>query len=254
VQGFGNTTMDKKVTDFFEKWSTFSHYSTLNPKPERFNNWQESSDLTREYFNWIEKSSNCPSLKLDLPLPQKEMEAEALALMDEFVKHRGEEHPGWHSLVLHGYNKHTTDDWRSKAYDFTEQPEYTWTEIADVCPVTVDWLKNTWNFTRFDRVRFMLLMPGGCIKPHADYEVRKLAAYNVAINNPDGVEFVMEDAGLIPWQPGDARAIDIGRKHSVRHIGTEPRIHMIIHGAPGFKHIETVCRSYDKLLEELNVQ
>jgi hypothetical protein len=246
--------MDKKVTDFFEKWSTFSHYSTLNPKPERFNNWQESSDLTREYFNWIEKSSNCPSLKLDLPLPQKEMEAEALALMDEFVKHRGEEHPGWHSLVLHGYNKHTTDDWRSKAYDFTEQPEYTWTEIADVCPVTVDWLKNTWNFTRFDRVRFMLLMPGGCIKPHADYEVRKLAAYNVAINNPDGVEFVMEDAGLIPWQPGDARAIDIGRKHSVRHIGTEPRIHMIIHGAPGFKHIETVCRSYDKLLEELNVQ
>jgi hypothetical protein len=246
--------MDKKVTDFFEKWSTFSHYSTLNPKPERFNNWQESSDLTREYFNWIEKSSNCPSLKLDLPLPQKEMEAEALALMDEFVKHRGEEHPGWHSLVLHGYNKHTTDDWRSKAYDFAEQPEYTWTEIADVCPVTVDWLKNTWNFTRFDRVRFMLLMPGGCIKPHADYEVRKLAAYNVAINNPDGVEFVMEDAGLIPWQPGDARAIDIGRKHSVRHIGTEPRIHMIIHGAPGFKHIETVCRSYDKLLEELNVQ
>ncbi len=246
--------MDKKVTEFFDTWKDFPHYSSLNSRPEKFSAWRTDKQLMKDYFQWIEKESNCPSLKLDLPLPQKEMEAEALALMDEFVKHRGEEHPGWHSLVLHGYDKHTTDDWRSKAYNFTEQPEYTWTEIADVCPVTVDWLKNTWNFTRFDRVRFMLLMPGGYIKQHADYEVRKMAAYNVAINNPEGVEFVMEDAGLIPWQPGDARAIDIGRQHSVRHLGTEPRIHMIIHGAPGEKHAETMCRSYDILLEELNVQ
>ena len=97
----------------------------------------------------------------------------------------------------------------------------------------------------------MLLMPGGYIKQHADYEVRKLAAYNVAINNPGGVEFTLEDAGMIPWKPDDARAIDIGRKHAVRHLGTEPRIHMIIHGAPTFKHAELVCRSYDLLLKEL---
>lgn len=244
--------MEEELIEFFNQWKDFDHYSSLNPKPEQFNNWQSSERSTRDYFNWIEKESNCPSLRLDMPVPHKEMEKEALALMDEFVKHRGEEHPGWHSLVIHGYDKHTTDDWTSKAYTFTEQPEYKWTEIADVCPATKDWLKNVWNYTRFDRVRFMLLLPGGYIKPHADYEVRKLAAYNVAINNPEGVEFIMEDAGMIPWQPGDARAIDIGRRHSVRHIGTEPRIHMIIHGAPGLKHIQTVCRSYDILLEELN--
>jgi hypothetical protein len=243
--------MDNKVTEFFDIWKDFPHYSTLNVRPEKFSNWKTDKRVMKDYFNWIEKESNCPSLKLDLPLPQKEMEAEALALMDEFVKHRGEEHPGWHSLVLHGHSKHTTDDWRSNAYNFTEQPEYKWTEIADSCPVTVDWLKNTWSFTHFDRVRFMLLMPGGCIKPHADYEIRKMAAYNVAINNPEGVEFVMEDAGLIPWSSGDARAIDIGRRHSVRHLGTEPRIHMIIHGAPSEKHAEVMCRSYDLLLEEL---
>ena len=246
--------MDKELIDFFDKWNTFPHYSTLNTRPERFANWQGNEGLTKEYFNWIEKESNCPSLKLDMHVPHEEMAKEALALMDEFIKHRGEEHPGWHSLVLHGVDKHTTDDWTSNAYNFTEKPEYKWTEIADVCPVTKDWLLNTWSYSRFDRVRFMLLMPGGYIKQHADYEVRKLAAYNVAINNPKGVEFVMEDAGLIPWQPGDARAIDIGRKHSVRHTGTEPRIHMIIHGAPTFKHAETVCKSYDLLLEELNVQ
>jgi hypothetical protein len=244
--------MEKEVEDFFDQCKDIDHYSRLNPKPKVFSMWKQDQQLTRDYFNWIEKHSNCPSLKLDLPVPHVEMEKESMALLDEFVKHRGEEHPGWHSLVLHGYDKHTTDDWTSKAYNFTDKPEYTWTEIADQCPATKDWLENVWNYTRFDRVRFMLLMPGGCIKPHADYEVRKLAAYNVAINNPAGVEFAMEDAGLIPWQPGDARAIDIGRRHSVRHLGTEPRIHMIIHGAPGFKHIETVCKSYDRLLEELN--
>ena len=243
--------MEKEVIDFFNKWKGFSHYSTLNPKSEKFNNWQGNESLTREYFNWIEKESNCPSLRLDMPVPHEEMAREALALMDEFVKHRGSDHPGWHSLVLHGYDKYTTDDWRSKAYNFTEQPEYKWTEIADVCPVTVDWLKSVWSYNKFDRVRFMLLMPGGYINEHKDYDTRKLAAYNVAINNPEGVEFALEDAGLIPWQPGDARAIDIGRRHSVRHIGTEPRIHMIIHGAPTFKHAELVCRSYDLLLEEL---
>jgi hypothetical protein len=243
--------VDEITTDFFNKWYSYDHYSMLKPRPNKFLNWKNDQGLTRDYFNWIEKESNCPSLKLDILVPHEEMEKEATALMDEFVKHRGEEHPGWHSLVIHGFDKHTTDDWTSKAYSFKEKPEYTWTEIADACPITKKWLQEVWDYTRFDRVRFMLLLPGGCIKPHADYETRKLAAYNVAINNPDGVEFVMEDAGLIPWKPGDARAIDIGRRHSVRHIGNKPRIHMIIHGAPGFKHIKTVCRSYDLLLDEL---
>ena len=243
--------MDKELTDFFDQWKDFKHYSSLNAKPERFNDWRGNERLTREYFNWIEKESNCPSLRLDMHVPHEEMAKEAFALMDEFVKHRGEEHPGWHSLVLHGVDKHTTDDWTSNAYNFTEKPEYNWTEIADACPITKDWLQNTWSYSRFDRVRFMLLVPGGYIKQHADYEVRKLAAYNVAINHPEGVEFTLEDAGLIPWKAGDARAIDIGRRHAVRHTGTEPRIHMIIHGAPTFKHAELVCRSYDLLLEEL---
>jgi hypothetical protein len=242
--------MDQKVIDFFDKNIGIDHYANINLRPQKFDNWQGNNDLTRQYANWIELESNCPSLKLDIPMPQAEMEAEALALLPEFIKHRGEQHPGWHSLVIHGYDKHTTDDWRSNAYNFTEQPEYTWTEIADVCPVTVDWLKNTWSFTRFDRVRFMLLMPGGYIDIHKDYDIKKLAAYNIAINNPEGVDFAQEDSGLIPWQPGDSRAIDIGRIHSVRHMGTEPRIHMIIHGAPSMKHNELMCRSYDQLLEQ----
>lgn len=245
--------MDKVTSDFFKLWMTYQHYSSLQSKPEKFLNWQGNLDLTKEYFNWIETKSNCPSLKLDLDVPYKDMFAEASCLLDEFIKHRGDEHPGWFSLVIHGFDKHTTDDWKSKSYSFKEKPNYTWTEVADKCPVTKNWLQKIWKYNKFDRVRFMLLQPGGYIRPHADYETRKLAAYNVAINNPEGVEFIMEDGGLIPWCEGDARAIDIGRMHSVRHLGTEPRIHMIIHGEPMYDHIVTVCRSYDNLCKELDV-
>jgi hypothetical protein len=244
--------MDQQIEDFFKTWADIDHYSVLNPRPEVFSNWKKNNSVKIQYFNWIEKESNCPSLKLDIDVPNELMEQEALSLLHEFVKHRGEDHPGWKSLVIHGYDKHTTDDWSSKAYSFTEKPIYDWTEISEQCPVTKEWLNSVWNYERYDRVRFMLLEPGGFIRPHKDFEIRKLAAYNISINNPDGVEFMMEDAGLIPWTPGDARAIDIGRIHSVRHLGSEPRIHMIIHGAPGPQHIETVCRSYDLLLESLN--
>lgn len=244
--------MDTILEDFFNSWSGHDHYSTLHARPEKFRQWKFNPKIKYEYFNWIEKESNCPSLQLDIEVPCKEMEEESKSLLSEFVKHRGEEHPGWKSLVIHGVDKHTTDDWTSRDYSFTEKPDYVWTEIADRCPITKNWLENVWSYSRFDRVRFMLLEPGGFIRPHKDFEIRKLAAYNIAINNPEGVEFVMEDAGLIPWKQGDARAIDIGRLHSVRHRGNEPRIHMIIHGAPNDRHIETVCRSYDLLLEKLN--
>ena len=81
-------------------------------------------------------------------------------------------------------------------------------------------VQNKFPFTSFDRVRFMLLEPGGFIQPHADYDER-LAAYNIAVSNPPGVDFAMEDAGCIPWEVGDVRAIDIGRKHSVINNSNE---------------------------------
>ena len=97
----------------------------------------------------------------------------------------------------------------------------------------------------------MLLEPGGFIQPHQDFDRRNMAAFNVSLSNPSGVEFAQEDAGLIPWEPGEARAIDIGRKHCVWHGGTENRIHMIIHGRWGEGFEELVCRSFDRLLDTI---
>ena len=87
-------------------------------------------------------------------------------------------------------------------------PEYDWTELADLCPITKQWLQNL-GFKKYQRVRFMLLDPGGYINPHRDVDVRKLHAWNVAINNPVGHKFVLDGHGIIPWKVGEVRGIDI---------------------------------------------
>jgi hypothetical protein len=246
--------MDQKIIEFASKWYSYDHYSSINQPPKHFNDWNTSNNLMMQYSKWIELESNCPSLKLDIDIPYKEMYVEAHNLIDDFIKHRENHSSGWRSLVIHGYNKHTTNDWNAEEYNFTEKPKYDWTEIKDKVPITISWLKEVFPFARYDRVRYMLLEPNGYIMPHKDFEIRKLAAYNVALNNPHGVEFIMEDGGMIPWSPGDVRAIDIGRYHCVRHLGTEPRIHMIIHGAAKDEFNRIICRSYDNLLKQLNYE
>ena len=130
--------------------------------------------------------------------------------------------------------------------------KFHWTELSEQCPETTKWFKTQWPFTDYDRVRFMLIEPGGFIQPHADYDERRMAAFNIAVSNPPGVDFAMEEAGCIPWEPGDVRAIDIGRKHAVVNNGTEDRIHMIVHGKFNQNFKELLCRSYDKLIESLS--
>ena len=244
--------MDKNLKNFFEKNKNLDHYKLINNRPQRFNNWLKDN-LTYEYSQWIEYSSNCPSLNLNIEMPLRKIQNEVKSIFSEFVKHRGKEHPGWYSVALHGVAKDITDDWKSKIYKgrWNTQPTYTWTSIKDHCPNTIAWLKEHWNFKEFHRIRFMLLKPRGIIFPHKDYECKKLAAYNVAIINPKGVEFCMQDAGLIPWKEGESRAIDIGRIHSVVNNSDEDRIHMIIHGKINKKHNELLCKSYDKLLLNL---
>lgn len=244
---------DMNIDDFFELHSHYEHYTDLKYRPVEYTNWKTEPSLMIGYARWIETASNTASLKMAVDVPNaQQMADESNALLGEFIKHRGEIHPGWYSLTIHGSGKHITEDWNAPIYEgrWTERPKYDWTDIADRCPAIVDWLSNYWEFREFHRVRLMLLEPGGCILPHRDYDTRKLAAYNFALTNPPGCEFCMEDAGLIPWQPGECRAIDIGRLHSVRNIGDQNRIHMIIHGIPSPQHAKILCQSYDNILEE----
>ena len=246
----------EQITAFFDKCNEFTHYQCLNSRPNKFKDWRADNSLKIEYCRWIMHNSNCPSLLLDISVPQSDMLAEVSKISDKFVKHRGEENPGWYSMTLHGQDVHLTQPKEyyinvEKLFTIDNCPDYDWTSIAEYCPITKSWLENVFPFEAYNRVRFMLLEPGGYITPHVDYETRSLAAFNLAISNPAGVDFALEDAGLIPWQPGQIRAIDIGRRHAVRHTGTEPRIHMIIHGRWGDGFEDLICRSFDLLLEQI---
>jgi hypothetical protein len=238
------------MIDFYNLCKKYKHYELINKPPIHFSKWSTDNDLLQKYFRWICTESNCPSLLLSIYVPFKDIQVEVANLLDDFVKHRGDYHPGWFSITLHGVSKHITNHWSDDEYakyNWQAMPLHTWTEIEKDCPITVEWLKSL-PFDTFSRVRFMLLQPNGYIAPHQDIDKKDLCAYNIAITNPPNVEFAMEDAGLIPWKEGEFRAIDIGRKHAVRNLSGQNRIHMIIHGQHNNEFKKLFCESYDRLI------
>jgi len=242
----------ESLENFITECKKSTHYEHMRSHDNTFENWKQDNKVMNDYAKWIMHESNIPSLKLNIPVPHEEMAAEAERLIHMFVKHRGSYNPGWSSLAVHGQGADKTqpNDYYIKNGTYTEEnsPPYDWTEIADQCPVTVDWLKNVFPFRKYHRCRYMLLEPGGYIQPHADFDRRSLAAFNISLSNPPGVEFAQEDAGLIPWEPGEARGIDIGRKHAVHNKGTQNRIHMIVHGLWGDGFERHICESFEDLL------
>ena len=253
--------LDENLTeleDFITTCKTKSHYEGLVFPGDMFKGWQENKSIENKYAKWIMSESNCPSLVLNIPVPHKEMAAEAEQFIGRnefgklYVKHRGGWNPGWSSIVVHGQDTDRTQPnnyYIERGIDTEENSRpYNWTSIAPACPVTVKWLKEVFPFNTYHRVRFMLLEPGGYIKPHQDFDRRSMAAFNVSLSNPPGVEFAQEEAGLIPWQPGEARGIDIGRLHAVINRGTENRIHMIVHGLWGEGFERHICESFESLL------
>lgn len=247
--------MIDKIVEFFDECKQHSHHEHIKQPPAEFSGWRDDWRTRKAYDDWISKESNCASLRLQIEIPHEEILEEVLKIENRFIKHRGDIHPGWNSMCLHGVSTETTNDWRASEYDFETKPKMDWCDIADRCPITVDWLTNTFPYSSYDRVRFMLLNPGGWIKPHQDYDQRSLSsAVNIAISQPAGCDFAMEDAGIIPWRAGDIRAIDIGRPHCVWNNSFKKRIHMIIHGNGTPASSELMCKSYDHLIENDSIE
>lgn len=90
----------------------------------------------------------------------------------------------------------------------------------------------------------MLLEPGGYILPHADVDWKQLGPVNLALNNPDGCEFIMEDHGIIPFTNGTANMLAIGNVHAVYNNSHEDRFHIIVHGARGSAWNDYITNSY----------
>jgi hypothetical protein len=202
----------------------------------------------KEYFQ-----SEGRYLKLDIDIPYQEMCKEAFALVDQFSPHRSGEysHNGWESLTLHGlgWDKHENYDVYGYKKGKDASNDMHWTEIADLCPITTKWLKETFPCNKYGRVRFMLLRAGGKIALHNDSRIKLIENINVALNNPKGCKWIWGDGGEIIMEAGGVYAMNLHYHHSVVNDSNEDRMHMIIarHDAtPGWKKlIEHAAKEQD---------
>ena len=183
---------------------------------------------------WIVMESGWPYFHLSVldNQPWQEMYKEAEALSDKFYTHREDTYgKGWKSLTLHGVNDDTQSlNTYGDRQDTLKQLDWTW--VADECPVTKKFLTEVWPAEFLNRVRFMLLEPGGYILPHQDREdhEKRLSVCNISLNNPEGCNFALKDKGRVPFKDeGSAFLMDISNVHSVWNTSDKPRIHMIIH-------------------------
>lgn len=184
---------------------------------------------SREYL-----LSDAKCLKLDLEIPFEKMASEAKVLRDRFILYRQNDsygHQGWYSLPLYGLGLDRPMSWDAYGYatprDAAE--DFTWTEIAEQCPVTVEWLKNSFPSQRLGRVRFMLLTAGGYINRHKDSPYRVPEAINIALTNHPNCIWWWEDGSRLDFKPGDAYAMNLSYEHSIDNRSLEDRYHLIVH-------------------------
>lgn len=198
--------------------------------------------------------SNAKYLKLDLYVPFQEMAVEARALRDHFILYRENDeyaHKGWWSLPIHGLGIDKPASWDAYGYASPNEAakDLHWTEIADQCPVTVNWLKNIFPSKRYGRVRFMLLEAGGYISPHRDTVHSVPEPVNVALTNHKDCVWKWGDGTTLDFPPGTAYAMNISYEHSVYNNSDEDRYHLIVHhhdSTPEWK------RMMEKALENQN--
>jgi hypothetical protein len=176
--------------------------------------------------------SDAKFLKLDIPVPHEYMLKEAQALKDRFTEHRNYEnsHKGWKGLTLYGLSENLHESWQDYGYKNAVEAakNFVWTEAAKECPVTMDFLSNTFPCKRYGRVRFMLVEAGGWIGPHSDTKHKIIENINIPLSNPKECLWCWGDDEELYMEPGIAYAMNISYTHSIYNRSNEDRYHIII--------------------------
>lgn len=248
------------ITDFFNINKQLEHNASSKDIPEEFLSWESSPDRCKTFFDWIRNDSNTGSLKLDIVSDISEVIDELSRAEFLAIPHRADNSNGWRSIVLHGLCSIMTE----APYNYVDlgivdkSTKETWTDASKFFPKTLAWIDQHVPFKTFSRIRVMVLDPGGYILPHKDLPSSFLGGgLNIAFTNPEGTEFAVEDNGLIPWEPGDVRMINIGKLHSIRNLGSTPRIHMLVYPPAmeewNLEAMKLVCSSYENMKKLKNI-
>ena len=190
-----------------------------------------------------------PYLPLLIDGPWKEMLEEAKSVDHMFVPHRDDYSVGWASLCIHGYGATKTDS--DQTYPEHAGQEHSWTEVADLCPITAEYFKNEFPYGCYQRLRYMRLSPGGYITPHNDADDWSLCAVNISLNNPKDCNMVMEGVGVVPFKDsGGAMAFNTSYNHCVWNRSNETRYHIIVHGGEANEYWNNVVpNSYTSYID-----
>jgi hypothetical protein len=223
------------------------------PLPKIPDNLETDEDIAR----WVLKQ-DIPYIELDISFDISKWQQEAKVAMPYLVSHReSQPHRGWNSCCIHGIDVDKTGIWN--CYADTE-PEYHWTSLSDSTPT----IKEFWQqfpFEKLARVRFMEVESQGYIAPHHDTPkgytnelemLDYLIPINIAIDHPDNCHMVLKDHGIVPWQTGDVKIVNITNYHSVVNFSEHSRMHLIAHGIVGNRIKEfanLIARSYKKQYE-----
>lgn len=195
----------------------------------------------------LRNNSKLPYLIFDVDMPVEDILIEIENAQQHFYTHREDQSKGWSSLVMHGMGNDKTNS--PEYYNIKEEDAvYTWTQSSDSVPSLKKWLKEQNYFTDFDRVRIMALAPGGYIEAHNDYDKSKLGPINIAINNPEGCDFIMENVGVVPFKSNKGAWLDLSNKHSVHNNSNETRYHIILHGGKTKEFKKQAFENYRNLL------
>lgn len=206
----------------------------------------------------ILRESGLPFLPIqNIKIPHREMLEEAKNLKSIMVPHRSykEENRGWRSICIHGISSAHSQCASQYGMEVEDPSIYRWTDVSDFAPVTVKFFKENFHYDVYHRVRFMLLEPGGWILPHRDFDHYVLGPVNIALNNPDGCHFYMEDGGIVPFESGSIMKLALINHHAVYNSSDEDRFHIIVHGAPNWKFWSPIFQeSYLELLNHESIK
>lgn len=248
--------MDQEVIDFFNLHRNTKHNKDVLPVPAEFLNATTDEEI-KSFFKWIRHNSQCKSLRFDIEADVSKIKEELKTRVDLAIPHRG--HPGWRSITLYGYSSIMTNSYEYyKQQGLVSDSDTTdWTDVSRFFPNTVSWLKAYCPLKEYARIRVMILDPESSSNPHRDYELGQALCgpINIAVVNPQGAEFVLENGGLVPWQEGDFRSMDLGSVHCIRNLSNEPRIHLIITPSKQDWDIDAMrlaCRSFINYQRERN--
>ncbi|MBP6829596.1 MAG: aspartyl/asparaginyl beta-hydroxylase domain-containing protein [Deltaproteobacteria bacterium] len=184
-----------------------------------------------------------PFIDLGLDFDHAACLAEATALLREFVPYQSDPRYGirhWNGLALRALDGDPAKAAVPPSPGADQEQRYATTPVAARCPKTMELLRDVLDWEACRAVAFLALSPRSRIAAHVDDPMHEvMRSVNVALNMPDGCEFVIDTepdgrAGpftrTVPLRPGVGMVVNVARPHYLVNDSDTVRIHVVARG------------------------